>query len=106
MLTVGNGILSADTTLQLYSPGSNGTVNFVSNITLGGAGTKTIAGNTVNIFNGVVVNIGGQNSANVFTNNPNYTGFGGNGSRKGTFGGAGANNPQPLNQAPPIGPGS
>ena len=106
VLTVGNGILSADTTLQLYSPGSNGTVNFVSNITLGGAGTKTIAGNTVNIFNGVVVNIGGQNSANVFTNNPNYTGFGGNGSRTGTFGGAGANNPQPLNQAPPIGPGS
>src|SRR5437016_6475502 len=40
VLTVGNGILSADTTLQLYSPGSNGTVNFVSNITLGGAGTK------------------------------------------------------------------
>ena len=105
VLTVGNGTLSADTTLQLYSPGSNGTVNFVANVTLGGAATKTIAGNTVNIFNGVVVNIGGQNPANVFTNNPNYTGFGGNGSRTGTFAGAGANNPQPLNQAPPIGPG-
>ena len=105
VLTIGNGILSADTTLQLYSPGSNGTVNFVANVTLGGAGTNTIAGNTVNIFNGVVVNIGGQNPANVFTNNPNYTEFGGNGSRTGTFGGAGASNPQPLNQAPPIGPG-
>ena len=79
-------------------------MNFVANVTLGGAGTKTIAGNTVNIFNGVVVNIGGQNPANIFTNHPNYTGFGGNGSGTGTFAGAGANNPQPLNQAPPIGP--
>ena len=105
VLTIGNGTLSADTTLQLYSPGSNGTVNFVGSVTLGGASAKTIAGNTVNIFNGVVVNVGGQNQANVFTNNPNYTGFGGNGSRTGTFAGAGANNPQPLNQAPPIGPG-
>jgi hypothetical protein len=104
-LTIGNGTLSADSTLQLYSPGSNGTVNFVANVTLGGAGTKTIAGNTVNIFNGVVVNIGGQNPTSVFTNNPNYTGFGGNGSRTGTFAGAGASNPQPLNQAPPIDPG-
>ncbi len=49
--------------------------------------------------------IGRQNPANVFTTHPNYTGFGGNGSRTGTFAGAGANNPQPLNQAPPIGPG-
>lgn len=104
-LNIGGGILSADTTLKLYSPGSNGTVNFIANVTLGGASTKIIAGNTVNIFNGVVVNIGGQNPANVFTNNPNYTGFGGNGSRTGTFSGAGANNPQPLNLAPPLDPG-
>jgi len=99
MLTVGNGVLSADTTLKLYSPGSNGTVNFVADVTLGGASTKIIAGNTVNIFNGVVVTIGGQTPASVFTNNANYTGFGGNGSRTGTFAGAGANNPAPLNQA-------
>ncbi len=102
-LTVGNGVLSADTTLKLYSPGSNGTVNFVADVTLGGASTKIIAGNTVNIFNGVVVNIGGQNPASVFTNNANYTGFGGNGSRTGTFTGAGANNPLPLKQAPAFG---
>src|SRR5438874_861536 len=107
VLTIDNGTLSADTTLQLYSQVGNGTVNFVGNVTLGGAGTKTIAGDTVNIFNGVFVTIGGQNPANVFTNHPNYTGFGGNGSRTGTFGpvgGPGANNPQPLNQAPPLGP--
>ena len=89
MLTIGNGMLSADTTLKLYSPGSNGTVNFVADVTLGGASTKIIAGNTVNIFNGVVVTVGGNHPASVFTNNANYSGFGGNGSRTGTFGGAG-----------------
>jgi FecR protein len=106
VLTVGNGLLSADTTLKLYSPESNGTVNFVADVTLGGASTKIIAGNTVNIFNGVVVSVGGSHPASVFTNNANYSGFGGNGSRTGTFGGAGANNPLPLNQAPSLdGPG-
>ena len=106
MLTVGNGLLSADTTLKLYSPGSNGTVNFVADVTLSGASRKIIAGNTVNIFNGVVVTVGGKDPASVFTDNANYTGFGGNGSRTGTFGGVGAKNPLPLNQAPAFdGPG-
>jgi hypothetical protein len=106
VLTVGKGLLSADTTLKLYSPGSNGTVNFVADVTLGGASTKIIAGNTVNIFNGVIVTVGGKTPTSVFTNNANYTGFGGNGSRTGTFKGAGANNPLPLNQAPAFdGPG-
>jgi hypothetical protein len=102
VLTIGNGVLSADTTLKLYSPGSNGTVNFVADVTLGGASTKIIAGNTVNIFNGVVVTVGGNHPASVFTNNANYSGFGGNGSRTGTFGGAGANNPLPLSHAPAL----
>jgi hypothetical protein len=99
-------LLSADTTLKLYSPGSNGTVNFVADVTLGGASTKIIAGNTINIFNGVIVTVGGKTPTSVFTNNANYTGFGGNESRTGTFKGAGANNPLPLNQAPAFdGPG-
>jgi len=34
--------------------------------------------------------------------NANYTGFGGNGSTTGTFGGAGANDPQPIENAPPF----
>ena len=102
VLTIGNGVLSADTTLKLYSPGSNGTVNFVADVTLGGTSTKIIAGNTVNIFNGVVVTVGGNHPASVFTNNANYSGFGGNGSRTGTFGGAGANNPLPLSHAPAL----
>jgi hypothetical protein len=67
---------------------------------LGGASTKIIAGNTVNIFNGVIVTIDGKTRASVFTNNANYTGFGGNGSRTGTFGGVGAKNPLPLSQRP------
>src|SRR6476660_4420594 len=102
VLTIGKGVLSADTTLKLYSPGSNGTVNFVADVTLGGASTKIIAGNTVNIFNGVVVTVDGNRRASVFTNNANYSGFGGNGSRTGTFGGAGAYNPLPLSHAPAL----
>jgi len=101
VLTIGNGMLSADTTLKLYSLGNKGTINFVADVTLGGASTKIIAGNTINIFNGVVVAVGGSHPASIFTNNANYSGSGGNGSRTGTFGGkAGANNPLPFSQAP------
>ncbi len=103
-VNIGRGVLSADTTLQLYAPGSNGTVNFIANVSLNGAGAKTIAGNTINIFNGVVVTVGGSNPANIFTNHANYTGFGGNGTLTGTFSGVGANAPKSLDQAPPLGP--
>ncbi|MEO6870928.1 MAG: hypothetical protein ABI233_01770 [Chthoniobacterales bacterium] len=109
VLTIGGGTLSADTELRLYASGSNGQINFVSNVTLGGAGTKTLAGNTITIFNNVVVTIGGTTPADVYTGftgqgipNANYTGFGGNGSTTGTFAGAGANNPQPLASAAPF----
>jgi hypothetical protein len=102
-IIVGGGVLSADTTLKLYAPGSNGQINFVSNVTLGGNGTKILAANSVTIFNNIVVTIGGPNPADVFTNIANYTGFGGNGTTTGTFAGAGANNPQPLINAPPFG---
>jgi hypothetical protein len=105
-LNIGGGMLSADTRLELYAPGSNGQLNFFSNVTLGGTGAKILAANSVTIFNGVVVTIGGPVPADVFTNNANYTGFGGNGSTTGTFGGAGANDPQPLAIAPPFRPSS
>jgi mannose-6-phosphate isomerase-like protein (cupin superfamily) len=104
VLNIGGGTLSADTTLKLYSTGSNGSVNFIANVTLGGASQKIIAGNAVTIFNNVTVTILGQTPASVFTNAANYSGFGGNGSTTGTFGGIGASNPQPLVNAPPIGP--
>ena len=103
-LIIGGGTLSVDTTLKLYAPGSNGQLNFVSNVTLGGNSKKILAADSVTIFNNVVVTIGGEALADVFTNHPNYTGFGGNGSTTGTFAGAGANRPRPLSDAPPFDP--
>jgi hypothetical protein len=108
VLNIGGGTLSADTTLKLYAPGSNGQLNFVSNVTLGGSSAKILAANSITIFNNVVVTIGGSKPADVYTGftgetpNANYTGFGGNGSTTGTFGGAGANDPQPIAKAPPF----
>ena len=107
VLRVGGGMLSADSTLKLYAPGSNGQLNFVSNVTLGGNSAKILAANSVMIFNNIVVTIGGPNPADVYTNNPNYSRkWGGNGTTTGTFAGAGANNPLPLASAPPFGPAS
>ena len=112
VLNIGGGTLSADSTLKLYAPGSNGQLNFISNVTLGGNSLKILAANSITIFNNVVVTIGGSKPADVYTGftdeipNANYTGFGGNKSTTGTFAGAGANDPQPLTNAPPFGPAS
>jgi hypothetical protein len=104
VLNIGGGSLSADTTLKLYAPGSNGQLNFVSNVTLGGNAAKILAANSVTIFNNVVVTIGGKAPADVYTNNANYSEkWGGNGTTTGTFAGAGANRPRPLSDAPPFG---
>lgn len=89
-LNIGGGTISADTLIRLYAGGSNGTINFTNNVTLGGNSVKQIAGDTVTIFNGKVVTILGLAPANVYTNHPNYTGFGGNASTTGTFAGQGA----------------
>jgi hypothetical protein len=108
VLTIGGGTLSADTSLKLYAPGSNGQLNFVSNVTLGGNSAKILAAGSVTIFDDVVVTIGGSTPASVYvastggTPNANYTGSGGNGTTSGTFAGAGANNPLPLQDAPPF----
>ena len=99
VLNIGGGTLSADSTLKLYAPGSNGQLNFISNVTLGGNSLKILAANSITIFNNVVVTIGGPKPADVYTGftgeipNANYTGFGGNDSTTGTFAGAGANDP-------------
>lgn len=89
-LLIGGGILDADNTIKLYATGANGTVRFMADTVLGGNSVKVIAGNTVTIDNSRTVTIIGPAPAQVFTNNPNYTGFGGNGSTTGTFGGQGA----------------
>ena len=57
------------------------------------------AGATWSSVNGKFVTVLGPGPANVFTNHPNYTGFGGNASTTGTFLGQGATT-QPLNAAP------
>jgi FecR protein len=99
-LRIGGGSISANTLLHLYAPGSNGIVDFVSNVTLRNAGgAVVIAGNTVTVETGFIVTIAGSTPANVYANIPNYTGSGGNGSTRGVFGGAGATT-QPLSQAP------
>jgi hypothetical protein len=98
-LNVGGGTISGDTIIKLYAGGSNGTVNFTEDVTLNGNSVKTIAGDTVTIFDGKTVTVNGPAPANVFTNNPNYTGWGGNGSTTGTFGGQGAIT-QPLSVKP------
>ena len=99
-LRIGGGTLSADTLLKLYAPGSNGAIDFVADVTLSSqSAAAVIAANRVTIVDGVLVTIGGQSAAQVFTNIPNYTGSGGNGSTTGTFGGNGATT-NPLSQAP------
>jgi hypothetical protein len=98
-LTIGGGTISADSVIKLYAGGSNGTVNFVDDVTLNGNSVKNIAGDTVTIFNGKTVTVNGPAPANVFTNHPNYTGWGGNAATTGTFAGQGANT-HPLNQRP------
>ncbi|MGI8432953.1 MAG: FecR domain-containing protein [Chthoniobacterales bacterium] len=101
VLNIGGGSLSADSVLKLYAPSSNGTLNFVANVTLSSGTDAILAANTITIQPTVVVNVQGNGGpAQVFTNNPNYSGSGGNNSGNGTFGGNGANNPLPLNQAP------
>ena len=70
MLNIGGGTLSADSTLKLYAPGSNGQLNFISNVTLGGNSAKILAANSITIFNNVVVTIGGPNPADVYTGSP------------------------------------
>ena len=74
-LTIGGGSISGDTLLKLYATGSNGIINFVSNVTLNSDSSVIIAGNTVTIHNGVIVTIAGDDGvkASVYTNVPNYT---------------------------------
>jgi hypothetical protein len=102
-LRIGGGSISANTLLHLYAPGSNGVIDFISNVTLNNSSTAVvIAANTVTIENGVVVTIGGSTASNVYTNVPNYSARnGGNNSTSGAFAGAGATT-QPLGGQPPF----
>jgi mannose-6-phosphate isomerase-like protein (cupin superfamily) len=107
VLTVGRGTLSANDTLKLYGASADGEVRFVDNVTIGGQNFTIIAADTVTILDGKVVTVNGAR-ADVYTGfngtvpKANYRGFGGNNSTTGTFAGAGANNPQPIANAPPF----
>jgi cytoskeletal protein CcmA (bactofilin family) len=98
-LNIGGGTISADTLIKLYAGGSSGTVDFVDNVTLSGNSAKIIAADTVIINNGKIVTVLGPTAADVFTNHPHYTGFGGDATTTGTFGGKGATT-HPLSGAP------
>jgi len=99
-LRIGGGIIDASNTIKLYAPGSDGEIRFTNDVTLSGSSLKTIAANTVTIDSGKLVTINGGRAAQVFTRNANYSGFGGNGSTTGTFGGDGANAPRTLDGRP------
>lgn len=105
-LNIGGGTISADTILKLYAPGSNGELNFIANVTLSSGTVMDLAAKTITIQPTVVVNIiGDGGAANIYTDNPNYSPTsGGTNASNGTFGGNGANAPQPLASAPPFGP--
>jgi hypothetical protein len=92
-LNIGGGTISADTTLKLYAPGSNGTVNFIADVTLTGASTKIIAGDTVKVFDSVVVTIG-VSPADIYTNHAHYSSSnGGDGTTTGSFTSSGFTGP-------------
>ena len=102
-LNIGNSTISADSLIRLYATGSNGELNFVANTTLSSGTRIDLAANTISIQPSVIVTIlGNSGPANVYTNNANYSGFGGTNPANGTFGGNGANPPQPLASAPPF----
>jgi hypothetical protein len=76
-------------------------LNFVGNVTLSSGTAASLAASVITILPSVLVTIAGNGgAANVYTNNPDYSGFGGNNPTNGTFGGNGANRPQPLKNAP------
>jgi hypothetical protein len=101
-LTIGGGRINADTILKLYAVGSNGSVNFISNVTLSGNSMKIIAGNSVTVNNNVVVSVANQ-PADVYVLDPskaNYSNFnGGNNSTSGMFIIDGTQGPSPTSGA-------
>jgi hypothetical protein len=109
-LTVGAGsVISADSVLKLYANSSNGQIIFNGSCTIGGGTLNVIAANTVTISGAAtMVNVTGA-MADVYTNNANYTGSGGNNMvGTGTFMGSGATThlsvPPPALGGPGQGP--
>ena len=87
-LIIGASSINASSVMKLYAGGSNGTVDFVDNVTLSG-GTKIIAANTVSIEPGKVVTVNGS-TASVYANTRNFVGGNSSTPSPGKFQGAGA----------------
>jgi hypothetical protein len=78
-LTIGGGRINADTTLHLYATGANGSITFISDVLLSGKSMKIIAGNTVTVNDGVVVQVSNA-PADIYVpdvNHANYSNFNG-----------------------------
>ena len=89
-LIIGGGSINANSVMKLYAGGSNGTVDFVDDVTLSG-GTKIIAANTVTIEPTKTVTVTGSR-ASVYANNQNFVGGTGAPPTAGKFQGSGAPN--------------
>lgn len=71
-LLINGGTFDANTTLKLYGGTATGMVQFTGNTTLSGAAVKHIRANTVEVNNGVNVNVTGGSAVNVYANTHNY----------------------------------
>jgi hypothetical protein len=70
-ITIGNSTLNANQIMKLYAEGNKGGVRFVGNTTLNSPGVH-INGKTVEILNGVNVNVSNAAGLNVYTDNPQF----------------------------------
>ena len=68
VLTIGGGIIDANSALTLYAAGSSGSIVFNANVTLTSNSAAIIAANTVTINLGVTVFIDSTNPALVYAN--------------------------------------
>ncbi len=110
VLNIGSGnMINADSVIKLYAPGSNGTLNFMSSVTLSSP-SNILAANRITIAPTAVVTINSASKADIYTNMPDYNfmpqpGYNGPppNASNGSFDGVGANDPQPLANAPPLG---
>ena len=76
-ILIGNSNLTASQSMNIFAEGTNGMVRFVADSRLSGPNVS-IAGRTVQVDNGVNVNITHPNTFNVYSDNENFnrTGWG------------------------------
>lgn len=70
-ILIGSSNLTATQAMNIYADGSNGTVRFVADSRLTGP-SVSVAGHTVQVDNGVRVNVSNPNGFNVYSDNENF----------------------------------